>query len=331
MKGLIILDFVIIVPMHIRGLSKGWLIFTALIGVFIVIYFAFLKSEKSPEGLIYLSGRIEGRETNVSPKVQGRIIKIYKEEGEQVRQGELLCEIDSEQIVARYKAAVENSQAYYSMIEQAKANLAKSQSILKKAKNDYERYLSLLREDLVSKSDFDRIKTQYESALAEVEASTKSIVQAEANFKAAQQRLKEAEVDLKETKIYSPISGVILSRPVESGEVVNFGSTLYVIVDPNRLYVKVYIPEPELGKIKLGLPARVYIDAYPDKYFNGKITKIYEQAEFTPKNVETKEERVKLVFGVEVSVENSEGLLKPGMPADVVIKWKNEAPWIKPR
>lgn len=95
--------------------------------------------------------------------------------------------------------------------------------------------------------------------------------------------------------------------------------------------MKVYVPEPDIGKIKIGLPARVYIDAYPDKYFNGKVTKIYEQAEFTPKNVETKEERVKLVFGVEVSVENPEGLLKPGMPADVVIKWKDNAPWIKPR
>lgn len=172
---------------------------------------------------------------------------------------------------------------------------------------------------------------QYESAQAEVEAAVKAITQAESSYRAAEQRIKEAQADLNETKIYSPAGGVILSRPVEVGEVVNPGTVLYVMVDLNKLYVKVYIPEPEIGKLKIGLPARVYIDAYPDKYFNGKITKIYEQAEFTPKNVETKEERVKLVFGVEVSVENPEGLLKPSMPADVVIKWKDDAPWIKPR
>ncbi|GAB5045996.1 hypothetical protein TdN_03880 [Thermodesulfovibrio sp. TK110] len=211
------------------------------------------------------------------------------------------------------------------------ANLMKARATYDKARKDYERYTSLLKEELVSKSDFDRIKMQYESAQAEVEAASKAIAQAEANFRASQQRLKETQADLNETKIYSPIDGVILSRPVEAGEVVNPGTVLYVIVDLNRLYVKVYVPEPDIGKLKLGMPARVYIDAYPDRFFNGRITKIYEQAEFTPKNVETKQERVKLVFGVEVSVDNPEGLLKPGMPADVVIKWKDDVPWIKPR
>lgn len=289
------------------------------------------KKNKIPEGLIILSGRIEGREINISPKIQGRIVKLYKDEGENVKSGELLCEIDSEQITARYKAAVETVEASYSAIAQAKANLMKAQASYEKSKKDYERYVSLFKEELISKSDFDKIKMQYDSAKADVDAVTKAISQAEANYRAAKQKLREIQADLKETKIYSPTQGVVLSRTIEVGEVVNPGTVLYVLVDLNRLYVKVYVPEPEIGKLKLGQPARVYIDAYPERYFNGKITKIYEHAEFTPKNVETKEERVKLVFGVEVSVENPEGLLKPGMPADVVIKWKEDAPWIKPR
>lgn len=297
----------------------------------LIVYFLITKKENYQEGLIYLSGRIEGREINVSPKIQGRIIKLYKEEGERVSPGELLCEIDSEQLSARYKATAETAQASYFAIAQAKANLMKAQASYEKVKKDYERYIGLLKEELVSKSEFDRVKMQYESTLADIEAANKAIVQAEASYRASEQRLKEAQADLKETKIYSTTQGVVLSRPIEVGEVVNPGTVLYVLVDLNRLYVKVYVPEPEIGKLKLGLPARVYIDAYPERFFNGKITKIYEQAEFTPKNVETKEERVKLVFGVEVSVENPEGLLKPGMPADVVIKWKEDAPWTKPR
>ncbi len=294
-------------------------------------YLIILKSDKTPEGLIILSGRIEGREVNVAPKIQGRIVKLYKDEGDKVSQGELLFEIDSEQLNARYKTAVENSQAAYYAISLSQANLMKAKANYEKASKDFDRYSSLLKEELVSKSEFDRVKMQYESAKAEVKALSKAISQAEANYRASQQRLKELLADLNETKLYSPISGVVLSRPAEVGEVVNPGIVVYVLVDLNRLYVKVYVPEPDIGKLKLGLPARVYIDAYPDKYFNGKVTKIYEQAEFTPKNVETKEERVKLVFGVEVSVENPEGLLKPGMPADVVIKWKESAPWIKPK
>lgn len=313
------------------NLKKLLIVFVGLIFILSLLYIVITKTTGFPEGLIILSGRIEGRETNISPKIQGRIIKVHKDEGDNVRQEEILCEIDSEQLIARYRNAVETAQAYYSAIAQARANLMKAQASYEKAKKDYERYSSLLKEELVSKSDFDRVKMQYESAQAEVEAAVKAITQAESSYRAAEQRLKEAQADLKETKIYSPADGVILSRPVEVGEVVNPGSVLYVMVDLNKLYVKVYIPEPEIGKLRLGLPARVYIDAYPDNFFNGRISKIYEQAEFTPKNVETKEERVKLVFGVEVSVENPEGLLKPGMPADVVIKWKDDAPWIKPR
>ncbi|WP_353685143.1 efflux RND transporter periplasmic adaptor subunit [Thermodesulfovibrio sp. 3907-1M] len=311
--------------------KKLIIVVVILILVFVLSYLIIKGSEKTTQGIIILSGRIEGRETNVSPKIQGRIIKLYKDEGDTVRMGEILCEIDSEQLTARYKAAFETAEASYSAIAQAQANLMKAHATYDKAKKDYERYTNLLKEELVSKSDFDRIKMQYESAQAEVEAASKAISQAEANFRASQQRLKETQADLNETKIFSPIEGIILSRPVELGEVVNPGTVLYVIVDLNRLYVKVYVPEPDIGKLKLGLPARVYIDAYPDKFFNGRVTKIYEQAEFTPKNVETKEERVKLVFGVEISVDNPEGLLKPGMPADVVIKWKDEAPWIKPQ
>jgi len=311
--------------------KKLTIVIVILIFLFVLSYIAITKYEKAPEGLIILSGRIEGRETNVSPKVQGRIIKLYKDEGDSIRTGELLCEIDSEQLTARYKAAVETAASAYSLIAQAQANLMKARASYERAKNDYERYSSLLKEELVSKSDFDRVKMQYDSARAELDAQIKAIAQAEANYRAAQQRLKEAQADLNETKIYSPVDGVILSRPVEVGEVVNPGTVLYVIVDLNKLYVKVYVPEPDIGKLKLGLPARVYIDAYPERFFNGKITKIYEQAEFTPKNVETKQERVKLVFGVEVSVDNPEGLLKPGMPADVVIKWKESSEWIKPR
>lgn len=312
--------------------TKRNLLIFLLLGIFLFVGYSLItKSEKRIDGVLIYSGRIEARETVVSPKIQGRIINIYKEEGDRVKAGELLCELESDSISARYKTALENSRSASYALMVNEATLKKAKAAYEKAKNDFERYSSLIKEELVSKSDFDRVKMQYELSQAEVEASIKNLSLSDANYKAALARLKEVEADLKELKIFSPLDGIVLSRNIEKGEVVNPGSSLFVLIDPNRVYVKVYVPEPEIGKLKLGLPARVYIDAYPDKHFNGKITKIYEQAEFTPKNVETKEERVKLVFGVEVSVENPEGLLKPGMPADVAVKWKDEAPWIKPR
>ncbi|MCX8031560.1 MAG: efflux RND transporter periplasmic adaptor subunit, partial [Thermodesulfovibrionales bacterium] len=255
--------------MRIDKSKLSAIIFGILI-VAILSYILLKKSDENIEGILSLSGRIEGRETTLSPKIQGRVLKLYKEEGDKVKKGELLCEIDSEGLEARYKSASETAQSALYTLSVTEANLKRARASYEKAKNDFERYSSLFKEELVSKSEYDRVKMQYELAQADVEATSKSISQANANYKASLARLREIEADLKEAKIYSPIDGVILSRSVEVGEVVIPGAALYTIVDLNRLYVKVYVPEPEIGKLKLGLPARIYIDAYPDRYFNGK-------------------------------------------------------------
>ena len=99
---------------------------------------------------------------------------------------------------------------------------------------------------------------------------------------------------------------------------------MFVMVDLNRLYLKVYVPEPEIPKLKLGDPAQITVDAFPGRTFPARITRIYDEAEFTPKNVETKEERVKLVFGVELTLVQPDPALKPGMPADCAIRWEKK-------
>jgi len=352
-----------------------------LIAIALILWF--VKSQlmkKVPEGLILASGRIEGREVTIAPKIQGRLKALYVDEGDTVKKGQLLAEIASEQLDARYTNVKENVSLLKAQVEQAvadlsfteknatasisaaeaavnaaKAQLEKARSVFEKTKNDYERYTSLFKEQLVSASDYDRAKMQYETSLADVNAAEKELKRveanlksalaskdlvevkrkqvksAEANYRAAMARMEEVYADLQETRIYSLSNGTILSRPVENGEVVNPGTPLYMMVDMDKLYIKIYIPEPDIGKVKLGNEARVFVDAFPERAFNARITKIYEQAEFTPKNVETKEERVKLVFGVELSVDNPEGILKPGMPADAVIRWKEGSPWVRPR
>jgi len=336
-------------------------------------------SKNTPDGLIFASGRIEGREITIASKIQGRIKSLLVDEGDSVKEGQLLAEISSDQLEARYqsvkesasvlkaqieqissdiayteKNSEENIDAAKSAVEAAKFQLEKAKAVYEGVKSDYERYKNLYEKGLISASNFDKIKMKYETSLADVKAAEKELNRARANYESAlatkdlveakRKQLKSTEynylsalakekevyADLQETKIYSPADGTILSRPVEIGEVVNPGTPIYVMVDMNKLYVKVYINEPDIGKIKLGNEAKIYVDAFPDKAFSGRITKVYNQAEFTPKNVETKEERVKLVFGVEVSIDNNEGVLKPGMPADVVIRWKEGAPWVKP-
>jgi membrane fusion protein YbhG len=144
----------------------------------------------------------------------------------------------------------------------------------------------------------------------------------------AQAQLAEQRSHVTDFAIRSPIAGKILTRTVERGERVGDGTPLFTLVDPDRLYVKIYVPEPSIGKVALEQEARVYVDAYPGRAFAARVSKVSQEAEFTPKNVETREERLRLVFAVEVALaENPDGVLKPGMPADAVVRTQADAPW----
>ena len=250
---------------------------------------------------------------------------------------------NSDSTILSAKASVENVQA----------QLEKAQAVKQIAESNYQRYLKLYQDGAISAREFDSKKLDYDSSMADVNAVIQLHEAAKANLSAAQSsivavdikqkqleasqasvesyrgKLAELLANQKELQVLSPVDGTIITRPVEVGQVVNAVSPLFVMIDLQNIYMKIYIPEQQIGKIRLGSEAHIYVDAYLDKYFVGKVTKISDQAQFTPKNVETKEERVKLVFAVEVAVENPEGLLKPGMPGDVILRWKEDLPWMK--
>jgi membrane fusion protein YbhG len=116
--------------------------------------------------------------------------------------------------------------------------------------------------------------------------------------------------------IYSPVEGLVLRKNLEVGEMANPGVPILTLMKPSEIWLRAYVPEEEVGRIKLGDPALVTVDAYPARRFPGRITEIASGAEFTPRNVQTKKERVNLVFRIKIGLDNPEGILKPGMPAD---------------
>lgn len=144
--------------------------------------------------------------------------------------------------------------------------------------------------------------------------------------------VREAESLVEDLRIAAPAAGTVASRPASLGEVVSPGMAIVDLADLDRLYVKVYVPEPEIGRIRLGLPAQVHVDAFPGEPASGTVGFIASRAEFTPREVQTPEERVKTVFAVKVFLDaNPDRRFAPGMPADVVIRWKDEVPWQPPR
>lgn len=240
-------------------------------------------------------------------------------------------------------------------VKEAKAKLRKAHATLAQARKDAERLTRLAAKDLVTRQEAEHAVLQAAIEEQEVHEAEASVAQAEKQLALARlgtQRVRSlsderdaqarevvaANAQVAELQSYaeafiirSPIEGTILTRTVEVGEQVNVGMPLFTLVNLDQLYLKVFIPEPQIGLIALGQDANIYVNAFPEQAFPAKVSKVAQQAEFTPKNVETKEERVKLVFAVELSIsDNPGGVLKPGMPADAVIRVRSDASWERP-
>lgn len=322
----------------------------ALIVVFLIVA-AFLGwryyfPKKADENELLLSGNMEVTETNVGFKLAGRVTELAVDEGQTVKAGDVLARLDNAElasVVAQSRAVLQEAGARLAElrsgsrsqeIARARANVAAQEAELARAGKDYERAEILHRNGAISNAQFDSSKSAYEARLAQhrnaleslslvKEGPRKEDIEA-AEYRAQQARagVRTAEERLKDTVIYAPISGVILRKNIELGETVGQGTPVYTVGDLENPWIKVYVKEDKLGLVKLGQKARISADTYPNKTYDGWVSYISSEAEFTPKNVQTQEERVKLVFGVKVRVRNENQELKPSMPADVRILLK---------
>lgn len=322
-----------------RALILAGVLLMAGVAVFLLMH---LK-EKPEEGVLTVSGNVEVTEVNVGFKLSGRVTGLFVEEGQKVRAGERLAVLDraeKESMVLQQRAYLKEAitrleelraGARPQEIEQAKADVAQAASELEKARKEYERADVLYKNGAISARQMEAAETAYRVGVSrhkaaaerlsligegprkeDIRAAGYRVGQAEAALGAAEERLKD-------TELYAPLDGVVLRRNVERGETVSSGLPLYTIGDLESPWIKVYVKEDKLGLVKLGQKAEVMTDSYPGKVYDGTVTFISSEAEFTPKNVQTREERVKLVFGVKVGVKNIDDELKPGMPADVRI------------
>jgi HlyD family secretion protein len=142
--------------------------------------------------------------------------------------------------------------------------------------------------------------------------------------------VRRLESQVAELKVFAPLAATVLTKAVEAGEVVAAGKPLVLLGDLDHPWIKIYVPETQLGKVKLGAPARVLVDSFPNQPFQGTVTWISDQAEFTPKNVQTAEERVNLVYAVKITIQNAERRLKAGMPADAELPLETSSPLPSP-
>lgn len=290
-----------------------------------------------------ISGNIEAHESVVSFKVQGRIVELPVQEGQYVKQGDPLARVDDDdyrQQVSVDEATVGTREAELDLalagsriqeIQAAKQTLIDAQADLELKRAEFRRRQALLSEQGVSREDIESARTQLKRAQAtykRVKHSHDQIVEGtrkeeiavrRANLQLAREHLKMSRVKLSYTVLAAPISGVVLVRQAELGEVVSPGTPVVTIADVDHLWMRGYINETDLGRVRWGQSATVHTDTYPDKVYQGRVSFISSQAEFTPKSVETHKERVTLVYRIKIDLDNPNHELKPGMPAETVI------------
>ncbi len=304
-----------------------------------VWWFQFRRTEAFANR-VFISGNIEATEVDLSFRIGGQIKRLLIEEGDRVEAGKVVAELDTDTLMAQKGAAeaeIANARAVLDeleegtrkeVIEASRAAAKAAESRMFNARAEYERYLPLLKEGAVSKSVFDTKEMTYRVATEDYNNAKERLVELEVGprqeqIRAARARLERATwehkrilLDLQHSILDSPVNAVVLTKANELGEVVLPGATVATVAAIDEVWLKGYIGERYLGRVKLGQLAEVTTDSYPGKTYLGRVTFISPRAEFTPKNVQTHEERIKQVYRVKVTIPNLHQELKIGMPAE---------------
>jgi HlyD family secretion protein len=319
-------------------------------GLISVSYF-YMRRPAVPNGRVFVSGNIEATEVDLSFRISGQIKTLLIEEGARVEKGQIVATLDTDTLVAmrgaseaeiaNATAALDELEAGYRKEEIASARAMKlaAESRMKLAKDEYDRYLPLFKQGVISASNFDSKEAALKVAAEDFNNASERLRQLEtgpreeqiragrARLNRAQWELKKIQLDIEHSVLESPVSGVVLVKSNEVGEVVLPGATVASVAAIDEVWLKGYIGEDKLGRVKLGQKAQITTDTYADRVYTGSVTFISSRAEFTPKNVQTKEERVKQVYRVKITIPNREQELKIGMPAEgYIITNENSGP-----
>lgn len=299
---------------------------------------------QNTDNLVEFTGILEATQIDIRAEARGQILQIHFDEGAQVKPGNVLAEIDHEKLdyeLKQAQARVKELEANLSLlqkgfrdaeIEKAKEFFLEAEIQLKESKRQYNRIQELFDREVVSVHQRDRAETALKSALKRYEMAKKDyqifqegyrkeeIVSTQAAKESAEAIVNLIKRKVLDATVVIPANGVINEIYVEPGELVSPGTLLAKVIDLQDIWIMAYVSENNLEKIQLGQTVKIFVDSYPNREFLGKVTSIYPEAEFTPPNIQNKEERAIPVYGVKIQIDNTDELLKLGMPADAIIE-----------
>ncbi len=328
--------------------------FTFILGFLVAItgglFFLVTQERQGGPSSIRVFGNIEATEVEISFKLPGKISEIRVKEGEWVERNGIIARLEDEEFRQRVELARATLRAAQARLEkllagsrpeeirEAEANLQQAQYDFEYKKTQFERMKTLFDHRVIPRETLDQAETRFKVARAVLEGAQEfykkvkegprkeDIEDGKAQVEQALVSLKLAETQLGYTILRSPIKGIVLVKSAEVGEHVNPGTSILTLADLSQVWLRAYIPEPELGRVKWGQEVIVTTDLFPKKVYKGRVSFISSQSEFTPKQIQTEKERVTLVYRIKVDIPNPEYELKPGMPAEGRILLSDDDP-----
>jgi HlyD family secretion protein len=315
----------------------------ALLPISAAAFYFTIRHKANGRDSVRVSGNIEVTTVDVSFKVPGRVRERLVDEGETVRTGQIVARLDSADFaheVAIRKAEAQTARAALRELEagsrreeiaQAEAVLAAAEAEARRLADDFRRQKELFSREVIPKQKFDAALAAREASRAQARQAREALELVrkgprQERIDQGRSRLKEAEASLAlaverlgYTTLTAPSTGLVIAKNIEPGEQAATGTPIITVGDITSPWLRAYIPETDLGRVKVGQKVRITTDTWPGKTYDGLVTFISPEAEFTPKNVQTEKERVKLVYRIKITIPNPAMELKPGMPADAEI------------
>ena len=304
----------------------------------VVLLAATACSSRADREHLVASGHVEAVDVRILTKVRGILRERPVDEGDVVKAGQLVAvldTVDTELLLRQARAERGRAEADWRLaregsrpedIAELAARVESVTASLDGAEKELLRQEALLRDGITTASTRDDALARRDTLRGDLESARQALARSRAGSRrqeidaaravvdAADAKIAQYEQQITDARIVSPVAGIVTQKIAEPGELLAPGAAIVVVTDLARPWLTVYVAEPDLGRIKLGAPAEVVTDGGERR--QGKVTFIASRAEFTPKNVQTRDERVKLVYRVKVGLQNDDGLFKPGMPAE---------------
>ncbi len=291
-----------------------------------------LRAPELPPGIVAGNGRLEATEVDVALKVAGRLASLTPREGDRVEKDQVVATLDAEDIAAQLRAAEAQARQAQEATREAREGVRKAESDLALARKTLQRSQELVQRGYITGDKLDRDRSALQGAEAGLAAARGRVAEAGAAVDAAIARAESLRATLNDTALKAPIGGRVLYRLAEPGEVLAGGGKVLTLLDLSDVFMAIYLPTAEAGQVAIGAPARIVLDALPDEAIPATVSFVAPRAQFTPREVETRSEREKLMFRVKLRVDAAwlaahPERVKGGMPGMAYLKLDAAQEW----